>query len=618
MSGIDTATVPVHRDVLVIGAGWSGLVACKYMLEEGLSVLALEKREDIGGVWLYSDDPNIPTVMKTTQCTSSSTVTEMSDFPMPKEIGMFPHHTDVLDYLKAYAEQFQLLPHIKLSTQVQEVEKTTEDSWKVTCSAGDVYTSKYLIVASGEHQKPNRELEESVLKGFTGDILHASTIKEPLEKYRRKRVLLLGGGETGSDICLDWINHAETIYWSIPRGQHFFRKYSKVVPWSQPQALDKASSRMMKIIAPYVNSKPGLAWVCKWTTNGSLLAYQGHGIPEWRNDAAYFHYFVNKNGKVLDHVDYEHLVPKGAVVKCSGKEVTFIDGTKHEFDLIITSTGYKSGFPYLPERYSEVGLRGRHKMIFDVEDPSLAFVGFVRPIVGSLVGISELQARWAAKLYAGKVEMKSLEERRKDVMEDTAHWSSYFKDSSQRLQGLVEGFTYIDDIARHAQIYPDYWSLFRKNPKHWMVACFSPYNGATYRLNEPDKLEQAIETMKSHRKATLGPLQYLLILFLRFIWFDWLLDRIGTVKYHIQTSSWWPTVRSWRITRAINLLWTIPKRIMFDTKSDDRYELSTHAKMLVSSSRDRSGSLDSMMCHSVINELATSSLSIWLQLRKKN
>jgi len=51
--------------------------------------------------------------------------------------------------------------------------------------------------------------------------------------------------------------------------------------------------------------------VCNWTTGGSLLAYQGHGIPEWKNDAQFFHFFINKNGHVLDIVDYEHVVPKG-------------------------------------------------------------------------------------------------------------------------------------------------------------------------------------------------------------------------------------------------------------------------------------------------------------------
>ncbi len=62
----------------------------------------------------------------------------------------------------------------------------------------------------------------------------------------------------------------------------------------------------------------------------------------------------NKNGKVLDLVDYECLVPKGAIVTCKGKEVVFADGTKHEFDLVILSTGYSVDYPYLPKRYGDV------------------------------------------------------------------------------------------------------------------------------------------------------------------------------------------------------------------------------------------------------------------------
>ena len=116
-----------HHDVTVIGVGWSGLVACKYMLEEDLSVVAIEKREGIGGVWRYSDDPSIPTVMKSTCCTSSTTMTEMSDFPMPKEIGMFPNNIDVREYLESYAENFNLKPHIRLNTSVSEVKKEVKN-----------------------------------------------------------------------------------------------------------------------------------------------------------------------------------------------------------------------------------------------------------------------------------------------------------------------------------------------------------------------------------------------------------------------------------------------------------------------------------------------------------
>lgn len=570
-----------HRDVIVIGAGWSGLVSCKSMLEEGLSVVALEMRDNIGGVWLYTDDPTIPSVMKTTQCTSSSTVMEMSDYPMPEEIGMFPHHTDVHQYLQAYTKDFDLYPHIRLNATVDRAERTV-DGWKVSCSSGTVYTSKYLVVTSGGVvQHPNRELEDTALKGFTGTVLHACEVKQPLKEFRNKRLLLLGGGETGSDICLDWYDHASAIYWSIPRGQHFFRKYSKVVPWGTPQALDKASSRLMKAIAPYHHSKPGLSWVCKWTTGGSLLAYQGHGIPEWKNGANFFQCFINKNGKVLDLVDYKRLVPKGGITCCKGKQVTFIDGTTQEFDLVIMSTGYTVQYSYMPEHYSSVGTRQRYKMVFDVEDPTVAFVGLVRPIVGSIVGISELNARWAAKVFSGKVALKSLEERKEDVKRDAEYWNDYFKHTSQRIEGLVEGFTYIDDIARQAGIFPDYWSLLKSSPREWWVAITAPYNAATFRLNEKDKRDQAVATMRRHRSGTLGPLQYMLILFMRFIWFDWWLDRISNVKNWVQTSSWWPTIRSWRVTKGLNYLWTCPKKFCFDNISDDRDAMSARAKMLM-------------------------------------
>ena len=101
----------------------------------------------------------------------------------------------------------------------------------MTCSTGDTYTSTYLIVATGVYQTPNRELEKTMLKGYTGEVYHASEIEDTLEEHKNERLLLLGGGETASDICMEWFDHVKFTYWSIPRGQHFFRKYANVVPW---------------------------------------------------------------------------------------------------------------------------------------------------------------------------------------------------------------------------------------------------------------------------------------------------------------------------------------------------------------------------------------------------
>lgn len=247
----------VFREVIVIGSGWSGLLACKCMLEEGLTVVALEKRSDVGGLWCYSEDPEIITVMQTTKATSSSSVTEMSDFPMPEEIGQFPKHDDVLAYLKSYCDTFNLWSHIRLDHCVMEVTKKDE-LWRVSCENGRQFTSKFLIMCTGSVQKPNRGLERSILRDFVGEVRHSSELKSFVPEHANKRVMLIGGGETASDVVEEWCDHVSRLIWCIPRGMHFFRKFAKILPNRRPQALDKASSRVMKFIAPYTKSKPGL------------------------------------------------------------------------------------------------------------------------------------------------------------------------------------------------------------------------------------------------------------------------------------------------------------------------------------------------------------------------
>lgn len=243
-------------DVIVIGAGWSGLMACKYMLEEGLTVAALEKRADVGGLWCFSEDPSIVTVMRNTKTTSSSSVTEMSDFPMPKEIGAFPKHENVLSYLKAYCDAFKLWPHIRLDHAVKNAVKK-DGLWQVECENGRVFKSTFLVVCSGNGQLPNRALEDTLLKDFEGEIHHSYTLKSFVPEHKGKRVMLIGGGETASDVVEEWCDHVERLIWSIPRGMHFFRKFAKILPNRQPQVLDKASSRVLTFIAPYTKSKPG-------------------------------------------------------------------------------------------------------------------------------------------------------------------------------------------------------------------------------------------------------------------------------------------------------------------------------------------------------------------------
>jgi dimethylaniline monooxygenase (N-oxide forming) len=78
----------------IIGAGVSGLVTAKTLIEYQHDVVVFEKEKELGGVWCPSR--HYPGM--TTQNTRDTYA--FSDFRMPKEYPEFPSGAQVFDYLK--------------------------------------------------------------------------------------------------------------------------------------------------------------------------------------------------------------------------------------------------------------------------------------------------------------------------------------------------------------------------------------------------------------------------------------------------------------------------------------------------------------------------------------
>ena len=155
-----------------------------------------------------------------------------------------------------FVEQFGLSRHIHFNCSVAQVTKTNS-IWNIHTEDNKEFRSKNVIICSGVHQDPNRDLEKTLFKGFQGQMIHSGSIKSFQHQHLGKRIMVVGGGETASDIITEYYPHVKSIIWCVPHGQHFFRKYSKLLPHRKPQALDKASSRMLTLIALQVKSKPG-------------------------------------------------------------------------------------------------------------------------------------------------------------------------------------------------------------------------------------------------------------------------------------------------------------------------------------------------------------------------
>ena len=47
---------PVKVDAVVVGAGISGIVTAKCLTDAGLSVIVLERTEEVGGLWKFREN----------------------------------------------------------------------------------------------------------------------------------------------------------------------------------------------------------------------------------------------------------------------------------------------------------------------------------------------------------------------------------------------------------------------------------------------------------------------------------------------------------------------------------------------------------------------------------
>ncbi|KAI5620034.1 flavin monooxygenase isoform X1 [Silurus asotus] len=102
------------RRVAVIGAGCSGLTCIKCCLDEGLEPVCFESSDDIGGLWRFKETPEAErsSMYRSLVVNTSKEMMCFSDFPIPAHYPNYMHHSKLMNYLRLYAEHFDLLKYI--------------------------------------------------------------------------------------------------------------------------------------------------------------------------------------------------------------------------------------------------------------------------------------------------------------------------------------------------------------------------------------------------------------------------------------------------------------------------------------------------------------------------
>ena len=520
-------------DVCIIGAGWSGIYACKYALENGLNPIVLERRSDIGGVWNYSDDPEITTVMKSTISSSSRAVTEASDFLMDESVGHFMHHEDVIKYLRDYIEEFNLGSYFRFNCDVKSVAKEGE-TWQVIYGhegQTQVLNVDKLAVCAGLHNK--KKTIGQPISNFTGTIIHAGDMKEinPADFSENDRILVYGGGETASDIIDLLVKTPAKITWAIRGGQHFLRKSlffqrAGVGQYDKHDfALDLIASPIINGLSSFSKGAPGRRYLTDFLSTGSFAGYQGHGVHQWKNEHRYAQAFFNKNGHSAEHAKTGRVSPQNEVTAVEGDQVEFKTGDTERFTHIICCFGYEFHCPFLPEPYNRGQLENFYQFVFPPDDPSLAFFGFARPIIGSIPVLTEMQCLWAFRVWSGKAELKSAEEMKCHQVEINNRWDLRLPGRGN-VRTLVLPSTYFAMMLKAAYPGRSPGAHFKKHPLRALKFMTWIPSGSIRKALDPDLSNQEFNRLwHSHRHGILiGYVLPIVIVFSRLSRIESLID----------------------------------------------------------------------------------------------
>ncbi len=111
-----------HVRVCVVGAGPTGLTTVKNLVEAGITdIVCHEAQGESGGIWVFSDDPDRPSVYENAHTISSRRLSQFPDFPMPEDYPDYPSNRQILAYMRAYESHFGLGSHIRLHSRVADV-----------------------------------------------------------------------------------------------------------------------------------------------------------------------------------------------------------------------------------------------------------------------------------------------------------------------------------------------------------------------------------------------------------------------------------------------------------------------------------------------------------------
>jgi dimethylaniline monooxygenase (N-oxide forming) len=420
--------------VCVIGAGSSGIAAVKALHQRGFDFDCFEKSDRVGGNWVYGNRNGMSAAYRSLHINTSRDRMEFADFPMPKSMPDFPHHTQIAAYFDAYADHFGLRERITFETEVVHA-APKDGGWRVDLDTGESRRYDALLVANGHHWDPRwPEPRFEGAERFEGRQMHSHEYRgDDPAFFRDRRVVVLGMGNSAMDIAVEASFSAAATYLAARRGAWIIPKYLFGRPVDQYPASPRVPWRVRRRVAEAA-LRLGV---------GTMERY---GLPKPDHRFGEAHPTVSDDA--LSRIAHGAIVPKPNIARLTERTVVFADGSEVEADVVVYCTGYKVTFPFFdPELISApANDLPLFRRVFHPDVPNVFFIGLVQPL-GAIMPIAEAQSEWVCDHLAGRYALPPPDEMRAEIAVERARMFKRYVPSKRHTM-QVDFDDYIYELAR--------------------------------------------------------------------------------------------------------------------------------------------------------------------------
>jgi cation diffusion facilitator CzcD-associated flavoprotein CzcO len=349
---------PPGHEVVVIGAGPTGVAVALSMRDRGLHPLLLDRADHVGSSWSGRYDR--------LRLNTGKQFSHLPNRPYPKHTPVFPTRDQVVDHLNRHVHQDGV--QLRLNTEVRRIDRRP-GGWCVRTSTGDI-AAQHVVVATGYEHTP-RIPDWPGSENFDGELSHSAAYRNPMQ-YVNQRVLVVGAGSSAMEIVHDIATGGAAKAWLAVRTTPNIMLRS--LPGGFPSDF---------IATPLFNAPPrfadAMAELARRTGIGDLSEFGlpkpaegpfSRGIRLGRAPA-----IIDK--EVLDAIRNRTIEVVPAIESFDDGGVRLVDGQKLRPDAVICATGYLHALEPLVGHLGVLNDRGLPRAAGEVAgDAGLWFIGF--------------------------------------------------------------------------------------------------------------------------------------------------------------------------------------------------------------------------------------------------